>query len=86
LVAEDRGMTPELCQQLMLAILDDSARGYVDVWEAFLQDRQELVTICGPPTTAAPPAPRRSGQPQPMALGGARQRPGELPGRPPIQA
>jgi hypothetical protein len=47
------GMTPDLCQQLMLATLDDSAdaglrmiktiRGYLDAWEAFLQDRQELV-------------------------------------------
>jgi hypothetical protein len=52
-VADLRGMTPDLCQQLTLAILDDSAdaglrmiktiRAYLDTWEAFLQDRQELV-------------------------------------------
>jgi hypothetical protein len=45
-------MSPELLQQLTLAILDGSAaeghwiiktiRSYLDAWEVFLQDRQEL--------------------------------------------
>jgi hypothetical protein len=45
-------MSPELLQQLTLAILDGSAaeghwiiktiRSYPDAWEVFLQDRQEL--------------------------------------------
>jgi hypothetical protein len=49
----DPGMSPELLQQLTLAILDDSAeeglrmikvvRSYLDTWENFLQDRHELV-------------------------------------------
>jgi hypothetical protein len=49
----DPGMSPELLQQLTLAILDDSAeeglrmikvvRAYLDTWETFLQDRHELV-------------------------------------------
>ena len=49
----DRGMSPELLQQLTLAILDHSAedglrtikmvRSYLDTWETFLQDRHELV-------------------------------------------
>ena len=47
------GMNPDLYQQLTLAILDHSGdaglrmiktiRCYLDAWEAFLQDRQELV-------------------------------------------
>ncbi len=46
-------MSPALLQQLTLAILDHSAeeglqaiklvRSYLDTWEAFLQDRHELV-------------------------------------------
>jgi hypothetical protein len=49
----NRGMSPELLQQLTLAILDHSAeegqqviktiRSYLDTWEVFLQDRHELV-------------------------------------------
>ena len=52
-MADDRGMTSDLYQQLTLAILDHSAdaglqmiktvRSYLDAWEAFLQERQELV-------------------------------------------
>jgi hypothetical protein len=48
----DRGMSPALLQQLTLAILDHSAdeglriirilRSYLDTWEVFLQDRQQL--------------------------------------------
>jgi hypothetical protein len=51
-MADDRGMSPALLQQLTLAILDGSAeeghriiktiRSYLDTWEVFLQDRQEL--------------------------------------------
>lgn len=71
-MADARGMTPELCQQLTLAILDHSAdaglqmiktiRAYLDTWEAFLQDRQELVDHlrgahhAGASCTAADPA------------------------------
>ncbi|HEV8423868.1 MAG TPA: hypothetical protein VGS14_01585 [Actinomycetes bacterium] len=50
---DDRVMPPDLLQQLTLAILDHSAdgglrtikaiRAYLDGWEAFLQDRQELL-------------------------------------------
>ncbi|HZC99514.1 MAG TPA: hypothetical protein VFA46_04765 [Actinomycetes bacterium] len=46
-------MPPDLLHELTLAILDHSAdeglrmikmiRSYLDTWEAFLQDRQELV-------------------------------------------
>jgi uncharacterized NAD(P)/FAD-binding protein YdhS len=49
----DRGISPELLQQLTLAILDRPAeeglrmikmvRSYLDTWETFLQDRHELV-------------------------------------------
>jgi hypothetical protein len=52
-VPDDRGMSPELMQQLTLAILDHSAdeglrmikkiRAYLETWETFLQDRHELV-------------------------------------------
>jgi hypothetical protein len=48
----DKRMSPELLQQLTVAILDGSAdggrriiktiRSYLDTWEVFLQDRQEL--------------------------------------------
>jgi hypothetical protein len=48
----DKGISPELLQQLTLAILDGSAsegqrtiktiRSYLDAWEVFLQDRQQL--------------------------------------------
>jgi hypothetical protein len=48
----DRGMSPGLLQQLTVAILDGSAddgqriittiRSYLDTWEIFLQDRQQL--------------------------------------------
>jgi hypothetical protein len=48
----DRGMSPALLQQLTMAILDGSAddgqriittiRSYLDTWEVFLQDRQQL--------------------------------------------
>lgn len=48
----DTGVSPELLQHLTLAILDGSAddgrriiitiRSYLDTWETFLQDRQEL--------------------------------------------
>jgi hypothetical protein len=51
-MANDRGMSPALLQQLTLAILDGSAeegqriiatiRSYLDTWEVFLQDRQQL--------------------------------------------
>jgi hypothetical protein len=50
--ADDRGMSPALLQQLTVAILDGSAdeghqiikmlRSYLDTWEVFLQDRQQL--------------------------------------------
>jgi hypothetical protein len=49
----DRAMPPQLIRELTLAILDDSAtngmrtikaiRSCLDAWEAFLQDREELV-------------------------------------------
>jgi hypothetical protein len=52
-VTDDRVMPPELFQQLTLAILDHSAgqgmrmiktiRAYLDTWETFLQDRQQLL-------------------------------------------
>jgi hypothetical protein len=48
----NRGISPELLQQLTLAILDGSAaeghqiirtiRSYLDTWEVFLEDRREL--------------------------------------------
>ena len=48
----DKGLSPKLLQQLTMAILDGSAddgrriiitiRSYLDTWETFLQDRQEL--------------------------------------------
>jgi hypothetical protein len=48
----DKGMSPELLQQLTVAILDGSAaeghrvikmlRAYLDAWEDFLQGRQQL--------------------------------------------
>ena len=47
-----RGVSPELLRQLTVAILDGSAadgqriimtiRSYLDTWEIFLQDRQQL--------------------------------------------
>jgi hypothetical protein len=50
---EDRGLSPELLQQLTSAILDHPAgeglrmikmvRAYLNTWETFLQDRHELV-------------------------------------------
>jgi hypothetical protein len=49
----DSAVPPDLFHELTLAILDDSAdnglqtikaiRSYLDTWEAFLQDRQELL-------------------------------------------
>jgi hypothetical protein len=49
---DDRAMPPALLQQLTTAILDGSAdegqriitmiRSYLDTWEVFLQDRQQL--------------------------------------------
>jgi hypothetical protein len=51
-MSNDRAMSPALLQQLTLAILDGSAdegqriiktiRSYLDAWEVFLQDRQQL--------------------------------------------
>jgi hypothetical protein len=51
-VSNDGGMDPALLEQLTLAILDHSAdggrrlirtiRAYLDTWEVFLQDRQQL--------------------------------------------
>jgi hypothetical protein len=51
-VPDDRTVPPELLGQLTLAILDHSAeeglqaikliRSYLDTWETFLQDRQQL--------------------------------------------
>ena len=48
----DRGLSPVLLQRLTAAILDGSAaegqriittiRSYLDIWEVFLQDRQQL--------------------------------------------
>jgi hypothetical protein len=48
----DKGLSPKLLQQLTMAILDGSAdeghriirmiRSYLDTWESFLQDRQQL--------------------------------------------
>jgi hypothetical protein len=50
---DDRQLPPDLFQQMTLAILDHSAddglqvikaiRSYLDTWEAFLQDRHDLV-------------------------------------------
>jgi hypothetical protein len=50
---DGRAMSPALLQQLTAAILDHSAeeglqmitavRSYLDAWEAFLQDRHDLV-------------------------------------------
>jgi hypothetical protein len=47
-----RGISPELLQQLTVAIVDGSAdeglriirtiRSYLDTWEVFLRDRQQL--------------------------------------------
>ena len=52
-MADDRGLSPALLEQLTLAILDHSAeeglgmvktiRSYLDTWETFLQGRYELV-------------------------------------------
>jgi hypothetical protein len=52
-MADVRGLSPALLQQLTVAILDHSAgeglrmirtvRSYLDNWETFLQDRHELV-------------------------------------------
>jgi hypothetical protein len=52
-MADDRGLSPALFQQLTLAILDHSAEGglrmiatvrsYLNTWGSFLQDRHELV-------------------------------------------
>ena len=71
-VPNDRGLSPALFEQLTLAILDRSAeeglqaiklvRSYLDTWEAFLQDRHELVHHlraahhADPACTAADPA------------------------------
>jgi hypothetical protein len=68
----NRGISPELLQQLTLAILDHSAeeglrmikmiRSYLDTWESFLQDRHELVDHLraahngGPSCTESDPA------------------------------
>ncbi len=51
-MADDGGLSPALLQQLTVAILDGSAedgqrvittvRSYLDTWEVFLQDRQQL--------------------------------------------
>ena len=50
--SQGRGLSPALLEQLTLAILDGSAdegrriiktiRSYLDTWEVFLQDRQQL--------------------------------------------
>jgi hypothetical protein len=52
-MADERGLSPALLQQLTVAILDHSAeeglrmiatvRSYLATWETFLQDRHELV-------------------------------------------
>jgi hypothetical protein len=71
-MADDQGISPALLQQLTLAILEHSAqeglqaiklvRSYLDTWEAFLQDRHELVHHlraahhAGPTCTEADPA------------------------------
>ena len=71
-MADDRGLSPALFQQLTLAILDHPAeqglrmiatvRSYLDTWERFLQDRHELVGHlrathhAGPASTEADPA------------------------------
>jgi hypothetical protein len=68
----DRAISPELLQQLTLAILDHSAeeglrmvktiRSYLETWESFLQDRHELVHHlraahhAGPACTESDPA------------------------------
>ena len=51
-MSNDRAMSPAVLQQLTVAILDGSAdegvrviktiRSYLDTWEVFLQDRQQL--------------------------------------------
>jgi hypothetical protein len=69
---DDRAMPNDLVHQLTLAILDHSAdeglrtiktiRSYLDTWEAFLQDREELLNHliaahrAGPSYTEADPA------------------------------
>jgi hypothetical protein len=66
----DKRMSPELLQQLTVAILDGSAdggrriiktiRSYLDTWEVFLQDRHRSCgTISSPLTTP----PRRAWRP-----------------------
>jgi hypothetical protein len=71
-VPDDRAMPTDLFGQLTLAILDHSAdeglrtiktiRSYLDTWEAFLQDREELLHHliaahkAGPSYTEADPA------------------------------
>jgi hypothetical protein len=71
-MADEQGISPALLQQLTLAILEHSAqeglqviklvRSYLDTWEAFLQDRHELVHHlraahhAGPACTEADPA------------------------------
>jgi anti-anti-sigma factor len=94
-VADDR-----VCPRAVLAadagVLDHPAeeglrmikaiRSYLDTWEGFLQDRQELSTICVPPTRSALLHRGRSGQPRPTALGSPRQRPSEIPDAHPVQA
>src|SRR5215217_7520410 len=93
-MTDERAMPPDLFHQLTLTILDRSVdeglrtiksiRTYLDTWETFLQDRQQLLdhllidhNNASPPDLDADP-----GQPQPTALASTRQRPGELPGRP----
>jgi hypothetical protein len=64
-VTDDRAMPPDLFHQLTLTILDRSAddglrtiksiRSYLDTWERFLQDRQQLLDHLLIDHNASPP-------------------------------
>jgi hypothetical protein len=64
-VTDDRAMPPDLFHQLTLTILDRSAdeglrtiksiRSYLDTWETFLQDRQQLLDHLLIDHNASPP-------------------------------
>jgi hypothetical protein len=64
-MTDDRAMPPDLFHQLTLTILDRSVdeglrtiksiRSYLDTWETFLQDRQQLLDHLLIDHTASPP-------------------------------
>jgi len=93
-VPDDNAMPQDLFHQLRLAVLDrpdddglrtiTTSRSDLDIGEAFLRDRQQLLDHLTVTHNDGSPVPGgRSGQPQPMALGTTRQRLGDLPARPP---